>query len=123
MVFSTPPKPKAKRINLWETKIGKFLSEINPEAQPKRQNVVGRSLNLKFYNAKIFVDKIHYDQNEKLGIFRVVLVCAPNAVFGKTVGHAKIARKNNLVIYEEVYVLIITLFINKDNAFHISQIF
>ena len=72
---------------------------------------------------KIFVDKIHYDQNEKLGIFRVVLVCAPNAFSGKTVGHAKIARKKNLVIYEEVYMLIVTLFIYKDNAFQISQIF
>ena len=33
---------KAKRINVGETKIGKLLSEINPEAQPKRQNVVSR---------------------------------------------------------------------------------
>ena len=57
---------KAKRINVGETKIGKLLSEINPETQPKRQNVVGRSLNRKVYNAKIFVDKSHYDQNEKL---------------------------------------------------------
>ena len=60
---------KAKRINVGETKIGKLLSEINPEVQPKRQNVVSRSLNSKVYNAQIFVDKIHYDQNEKSGIF------------------------------------------------------
>ena len=60
---------KVKRINVGETENGKLLSEINPEAQPKRQNVVGRSLNPKVYNAKIFVDKIHYDQNEKLEIF------------------------------------------------------
>ena len=32
---------KAKRINVGETKIGKLLSEINPETQPKRQNVIG----------------------------------------------------------------------------------
>ena len=114
---------KAKKINVGETKIGKLLSEINPEAQPKRQNVVGRSLNPKVYNAKIFVDKIHYDQNQKLGIFRVVRVCARNGISGKIVGHAKIARKNNLVIYEEVYRLITTFFIYKDNAFRISQIF
>ena len=66
---------KAKTINVGETKIGKLLSEINPEAQPKRQNFVGRLLNPKVYNANIFVDKIHYVQNEKLGIFRVVRVC------------------------------------------------
>ena len=99
---------KAKRINVGEAKIGKLLSEINPEAQPKRQNVPGRSLNSKVYNAKIFIDKIHYNQNEKLGIFRVVRVCARNEFSGKTVGHAIIARKDSLVIYEEVYRLIIT---------------
>ena len=114
---------KAKRINVGETKIGKLLSEINPEAQPKRQNVVGRSLNPKVYNAKIFVDKINYEQNEILGIFRVARVCARNGFSGKIVGHAKIARKNNLVIYEEVCRLITTFFIYKDNAFRISQSF
>ena len=87
----------AKRINVGKTKLKKLLSEINPEAQPKRQNVVGRLLNPKVCNGKIFVDKIHYDQNEKLGIFRVVHVCAQNGFSGKIVGHAKIVRKNNLV--------------------------
>ena len=87
---------KAKRINVGEAKIVKLLSIINPEVQPKRQNLVGRSLNPKVYNAKIFVDKIHYDQNEKLGIFGVVRVCTRNGFSGKIVGHAKIARKTTL---------------------------
>ena len=87
----------AKRINVGKTKLKKLLSEINPETQPKRQNVVGRLLNPKVCNGKMFVDEIHYDQNEKLGIFRVVHVCAQNGFSGKIVGHAKIARKNNLV--------------------------
>ena len=43
---------KAKRINVGKTKIGKLLSEIKPQAQPKRQNVVDRSLNPKVYIAK-----------------------------------------------------------------------
>ena len=113
----------AKRINVGGTNIGNLLSEINPEAQLKKQNAVGRSLNPKVYNAKIFVDKIHYVQNEKLGIFRVVRVCARNEFSAKIVGHAKISRKSNLVIYEEVYRLITTFFLYKDNAFRISQIF
>ena len=45
---------KAKGINASETKFGKTLSKINPEAQRKRQNVAGRSLNPKVYNAKYF---------------------------------------------------------------------
>ena len=93
----------AKRINVGKTKLKKLLSETNPEAQPKRQNVVGRLLNPKVCNGKIFVDKIHYDQNEKLGIFRVVHVCAQNGFSGKIVGHAKIARKNKPCKYMKKY--------------------
>ena len=45
---------KAKGINISETKPGKILCEINPEAQRKRQNVADRSLNPNVYNAKYF---------------------------------------------------------------------
>ena len=62
---------KSKVINVSETKIGKIFGEINPEAQRKRQNVADRSLNPKIYNAKYFGQKIYYNQNEKLGMFRV----------------------------------------------------
>ena len=55
-----------------------------------------------FYNAKYFGDKIHYNQNEKMEIFGVVHVCARDGFSGKTVGHAAMARKNNLVPYEKV---------------------
>ena len=65
---------KVKGIN-GETKIGIILSEMNPEAQTKRQNVASYLLNPKFCNAKYFDNKIHYDQKKKLGMF------------GKIVGH------------------------------------
>ena len=55
-----------------------------------------------FYNAKYFGDKIHYNQNEKMEIFGVVHVCARDGFSGKIVGHAAMARKNNLVPYEKV---------------------
>ena len=45
---------KTKEINVSEKKFGKQLSEINPEAQRKRQNVAGRPLNPKVYNDKCF---------------------------------------------------------------------
>ena len=60
---------KAKGINVGETKIGKLLGESNSEAQTKRQNVPSCSLNPKVYSTKYFGDKIHYNQNEKLGVF------------------------------------------------------
>ena len=103
---------KTKRINVGETKISKSLGEINPEDQTKRQNV-----------AKYFGNKIHYDQNEKLEMLGVLHVCARDGFSGKIVGHATVARKNHLVIYEEIYRLMITFFIYKDDVFQISQIF
>ena len=45
---------KTKGINVSEAKFGKQLSEINPEAQRKRQNVAGRPFNPKVHNAKYF---------------------------------------------------------------------
>ena len=79
---------KVKGINLGETKIGTILGEINPEPQTKRQNVAGHSLNPKIYNAKYFDDKVNYDQNEKLGMFRVPHVCAQDGFSDKIRGHA-----------------------------------
>ena len=102
--------------------MGKLLGEINPEAQTKKQNVAGRSLNPKVYNAKYFGGKIHHDQNEKLEMFRAVHVYARDGFSSKIFGHATIARKNHLVIYEEICRLMITLFIYRDGVFQISQI-
>ena len=114
---------KAKGINVVETKTGKKLGEFNPEAQRKRQNVADRSLNPKIYNAEYFGHKIHYHQNEKLGMFGIVHACAQAGFSGKADRHATMARKNNLVIYEEIYSLMITFFTYKNDVFRISQIF
>ena len=56
---------------------------------------------------------IHYDQNKKSGMFGVAHVCALDGFSGKIVGHATTARKNKLLIYEEVFSLMITFFIHK----------
>ena len=98
------------------------LGDINPEAQTKRQIVFGHSLNPKVCNAKHFGEKIHYNQNEKMGMFKVIHVCSRDGFSGKIVRHATLARKNNLVLYDEVYRLIITFFIYKDDVFQISEI-
>ena len=100
-----------------------MLGEISPKAQRMRQNVAGHSLTPKICNAEYFGHKIHYDQNKKLGMFGVVHVCARDGFSGKLVGHATMARKNNLVIYEEMYRLMITFSIYRNDVFRISQIF
>ena len=112
---------KAKGINIGEPKTGKTLCEINPEA--RRSNVGSRSLNVKVYNAKYLVHKIHYDQNKKSGMFGVAHVCALDGFSSKIVGHATMARKNKLLIYEEVFRLMITFFIHKYDVFGLLKYF
>ena len=87
---------KAKEINVGETKIGKLLGKINSEAQTKRQNVLSFSLNPKVYSDKYFGYKIHCDQNEKLGMFGFVHVCAWDGFSCKIVEHATMVKKTTL---------------------------
>ena len=94
---------RSKGSLVGETKIGKILKEINPNAQKAREYSAGRSLNPKVYKADYFGHKIHYDQNEKLGMYGVVHVCARDGYSGKIVGHATMAKKNNIVIYNEIH--------------------
>ena len=79
---------KAEGINVNEAKIGITLGEINPQAQTNKQNFASHSLNPKVCNAKYLNDKIHYDRNEKLGMFGVAHVCARDGFCSKIVGYA-----------------------------------
>ena len=92
-----------KGIHVGETKIEKILKEFNPNAQKARQYSAGRSLNPKVYKADYFGHKIHYDQNEKLGMYGIVHVCARDVFSGKIVGHATMIMKNNIITYNEIY--------------------
>ncbi len=47
--------------------------------------------------------KLHLDQNEKLGMFRVIHVLVVDGYSSKIVAESTMPIKNNLVIYEEVY--------------------
>ena len=62
-------------------------------------------------------------QWNKLGMFRFAHVCAWDGFSGKIVEYATMAKKNRLVIYEEVYSLMTAFFIYKGNIFRISQVF
>lgn len=96
---------KAKRINAGEIKVRTILAEINPEAQINRQYLVDCSLKPEIFNSnsKYFGHTIHYDQNEKLGIFVVdfVDVFARDGFFAKIVFHDTMVRK--ILIYMKKY--------------------
>lgn len=94
---------RAKGFKMGEKKVGKILGEINPEAHKSRKQNAGRSFNPKVYHAEYFGHKIHYDQNEKLGMYGVVHVCARDGFSGMIIGCSTMCRKNNMVIYDEIY--------------------
>ena len=94
---------RSKGILVGEAKVGNILKEINPNAQKARQYLAGRSLNPKVYKADYFGPKIRYGQNEKLGMYGVVHACSRDGYSGKIVGHAKMAKKNNIIIYSGIY--------------------
>lgn len=62
----------------------------------------GRSLNPRVYHADYFGHKIHFDQNEKLGMFGIVHVCARDGYSGMIVGHSTMFKKNNIIIYNDI---------------------
>ena len=92
---------RANNINISEGKVGKPLQKINPQAQHRRAQGAGRSLNPKVYKAAYFGQKLHMDQNEKLAMFGVTYVCARDEYSGAIVGYAVMSIKNNKVIYNE----------------------
>ena len=94
---------RSKGITIGETTVGKTLREVNPVAQKKREVTAGRSLNPKVYRADYFGQKVHYDQNEKLGMFGVVHVCARDGYSGMIIGYSTMPKKNNIAICDEVY--------------------
>ena len=94
---------RSKGIHVGETKVGKIFKEINPNAHKARQYSTGRSFNPKVCKANYFGHKIHYDQNKKFGIYGIVHVCDRDGYSGKIVGDATMAKKNNIIIYKEIY--------------------
>ena len=55
------------------------------------------------YSADYFGEKVHIDQNEKLVMFGVTHVCAVDGYSGKIVAFTIMPIKNNIIIYEHLY--------------------
>ena len=71
------------------------MNEINSNTQKARQYSAGISLNSKVYKSvykTTLKHKIRYDQNQKLGTYGVVHVCAWGGYSGKITGHATMAK-------------------------------
>lgn len=86
-----------------QRRVGKSLQRIDPESHSNRQKGSERLTNPLIYHAEYFGQKLHIDQNEKLVMFGVTHVCAIDGFSGKLVGFVIMPRKNNVTIYEHLY--------------------
>ena len=90
-------------IRVCQLRVGRSLRRVDPTNYHRRQTTTYRLLNPVSYRSQYFGEKLHIDQNEKLVMFGVTHICAVDGHSGKIVAFAIMPIKNNLLIYEHIY--------------------
>ena len=90
-------------IRCSEKRVGLSLRRVNPQYHSRRALNTHKQTNPIPYSANYFGHKVHIDQNEKLVMFGITHICAVDGYSGKIVAFATMARKNNKLIYQHVY--------------------
>ncbi len=93
----------SRGVRVSERQLKKLLPYVSPHAHCARQTSSLERTNPALYTAQYFGHKLHFDQNEKLVHYGVTYVLARDGYSGKIVGAAVMPRKNNAIIYDEVY--------------------
>ena len=94
---------RSNEYSFGERQVGQVLQSINSVASNQRKVKAGRSFNPRVYSAEYFSHKIHFDQNEKLGMYGTVHVCARDWYSGMIVMFATIPIKNCLTTNDQIY--------------------
>lgn len=95
---------RSKGLPVSEHRLRTSLPSAAPGAHAARQSDGLERANPHLYIARYFGHKLHVDQNEKLVMFGITYILARDGYSGKIVGSSIMPTKNNLTIYEEVYV-------------------
>ena len=90
-------------VSIGQNRIGKALSRVAPHYHQKRKSNTVRMTNPIPYRANYFGHKPHLDQNEKLEMYGVTHIAASEGHSRFVVAGAKMSRKNNIKIYQDVY--------------------
>lgn len=90
-------------IKVSEIRVGGSLQRVHPQYHLRRRSRTQSLINPIPYNARYFGEKLHIDQNEKLVMFGVTHTCAVDGYSGMIVGFASMPLKNNITIYEQLY--------------------
>ena len=83
--------------------VGPTLQSINSVASNQRKVKAGWLSSPRVYSAEYFGHKIHYPQDEKLGIHETIPVCAMDGYSNMITEFAAMARKNRLTIHDQIY--------------------
>ncbi len=86
-----------------QQRVGQSLQRVSPGYHMLRQTRADRQINPVPYQANYFGEKVHIDQNEKLVMFGVTHICGIDGFSGKIVAFVTMPVKNNMLIYEHVY--------------------
>ncbi|XP_063040964.1 uncharacterized protein LOC134435851 [Engraulis encrasicolus] len=89
-------------VHAGECRVGQVLRAAHIPYHERRHQGT-RNLNPIPYDAEYMGHKLHMDQNEKMVMFGTTCVIAVDGYSKKIVGHAIMAVKNNLIIYDQVY--------------------
>ena len=90
-------------VSILKRKVGNALKKICPNTQAERCMQAGRSFNPKVSKADYFGHKLHVDENEKFLMHGVSHVLACHGYSGMIYGYTTMAIKNNLTIYEKMF--------------------
>ena len=91
-------------IRVCQLRVGQSLQRVNPAHHQRRMTRTHRLTNPVSYSADYyFGEKLHIDQNEKLVMFGVTHVCGVDGYSGKIVTFTIMPNKNNVIIYEHLY--------------------
>ena len=93
----------AEGYRIAEKRVGKALEKVSPGYHSQRRVNSQSRINPIPYKARYFGEKLHIDQNEKLTMFGMTHVCAIDGYSGMIVGFVMMPVKNNITIYEHLY--------------------
>ena len=98
------------KVNISQKGVANALKTAAPNYHARRQTDTVRQTNTIPYRADYFDHKLHVDQNEKLEMYGVVHAVAIDGHSRYITCGATMSRKNNKIIYAEVYRFILYLF-------------
>ena len=100
------------KVNVSQKRVANVLRSVAPNYHARRQTDTARHVNSVPYRADYFGHKLHVDQNEKLEMYGVAHVVAINGQSHYITFTATMPRKNNKVIYAEIYRLFSVLYLS-----------